>query len=45
MAFSSSNWEKGTDQFKQATAAVHAAKDADVKRFVWSTLQLTNQRD
>src|SRR5258705_5053672 len=28
--------EKGTDEFKQATAAVRAAKD--VKHFVWSTL-------
>ena len=31
-------WEKGTDEIKQATAAVHAAKDAGVKHFVWSTL-------
>jgi uncharacterized protein YbjT (DUF2867 family) len=30
--------EKGTDELKQATAAVRAAKDADVKHFVWSTL-------
>ena len=30
--------EKGTDEFKQATAAVRAAKDAGVKHFVWSTL-------
>ena len=30
--------EKGADEFKQATAAVHAAKDAGVKHFVWSTL-------
>jgi uncharacterized protein YbjT (DUF2867 family) len=32
------NWEGGTDEFKQATAAVRAAKDAGVKHFVWSTL-------
>src|SRR5438876_9914431 len=31
-------WEAGTDEFKQATAAVRAAKDAGVKHFVWSTL-------
>jgi uncharacterized protein YbjT (DUF2867 family) len=30
--------EKGADEFKQATAAVRAAKDAGVKHFVWSTL-------
>src|SRR5258706_643682 len=30
--------EKGTDELKQATAAVHAAKAAGVKHFVWSTL-------
>ena len=30
--------EKGTDEFKQATAAVCAAKDAGIKHFVWSTL-------
>ena len=30
--------EKGTDEFKQATAAVRAAKNAGVKHFVWSTL-------
>ena len=30
--------EKGTDELKQATAAVRAAKDAGVKHFVWSTL-------
>ena len=30
--------EKGTDEFKQATAAVRAAKDAGVQHFVWSTL-------
>jgi uncharacterized protein YbjT (DUF2867 family) len=30
--------EKGTDELKQATAAVSAAKDAGVKHFVWSTL-------
>jgi uncharacterized protein YbjT (DUF2867 family) len=31
-------WEEGADELKQATAAVHAAKDAGVKHFVWSTL-------
>src|SRR6266567_2551029 len=31
-------WEAGTDETKQATAAVRAAKDADVKHFIWSTL-------
>ena len=31
-------WEEGTDELKQATAAVHAAKDAGVKHFIWSTL-------
>src|SRR5580692_5854466 len=30
--------EKGTDEFKQATVAIRAAKDAGVKHFVWSTL-------
>src|SRR5882757_7570559 len=30
--------EAGIDELKQATAAVHAAKDAGVKHFVWSTL-------
>ena len=30
--------EHGTSEFKQATAAVCAAKDAGVKHFVWSTL-------
>ena len=30
--------EKGTDELKQATAAVQAAKAAGVKHFVWSTL-------
>jgi len=32
------NWEEGTDELKQAAAAVRAAKDAGVKHFVWSTL-------
>ena len=32
------DWENGTDEIKQATAAVRAAKDAGVKHFVWSTL-------
>jgi len=31
-------WEQGTDELKQATAAVRAAKSAGVKHFVWSTL-------
>jgi uncharacterized protein YbjT (DUF2867 family) len=31
-------WEAGTDELKQATAAVRAAKDAGVKHFIWSTL-------
>jgi len=31
-------WEQGTDEFKQATAAVRAAKEAGVKHFIWSTL-------
>ena len=31
-------WEQGTDEFKQATAAVRAAKEAGVQHFVWSTL-------
>src|SRR5712672_3310966 len=30
--------EKGTDELKQATAAVRAAKEAGVKHFIWSTL-------
>ena len=30
--------EAGTDEFKQATAAVRAAKEAGVKHFIWSTL-------
>src|SRR3954465_11720951 len=30
--------EAGTDELKQATAAIRAAKDAGVKHFVWSTL-------
>ena len=30
--------EKGTDEFKQSTAAVRAAKDVGVQHFVWSTL-------
>src|SRR5258708_9639112 len=30
--------EEGTHEFKQATAAVRAAKDAGVKHFIWSTL-------
>ena len=31
-------WEPGADEFKQATAAVRAAKEAGVKHFIWSTL-------
>jgi uncharacterized protein YbjT (DUF2867 family) len=31
-------WEKGTNEVKQATAAVRAAKDAGVKHLIWSTL-------
>ena len=31
-------WEAGTDERKQAIAAVHAAKDAGVQHLVWSTL-------
>src|SRR5882757_7653922 len=30
--------EAGTNEIKQATAAIRAAKDAGVKHFVWSTL-------
>src|SRR5712671_697107 len=30
--------EKGTNELKQATAAVRAARDAGVKHFIWSTL-------
>ena len=30
--------EAGTEEFKQATAAIRAAKDAGVKHFIWSTL-------
>src|SRR6266704_3586864 len=30
--------EAGSDEFKQATAAIRAAKDAGVKHFIWSTL-------
>ena len=30
--------ETGTDELKQATAAVRAAKEAGVKHFIWSTL-------
>ena len=31
-------WEPGTDERTQALAAVHAAKDAGVQHFIWSTL-------
>src|SRR2546421_3624943 len=30
--------EAGTDELKQATAAIRAAKDVGVKHFIWSTL-------
>jgi uncharacterized protein YbjT (DUF2867 family) len=31
-------WEAGSDELKQATAAIRAANDASVKHFIWSTL-------
>lgn len=31
-------WNEGTDERKQANAAVDAAKNASVKHFIWSTL-------
>jgi uncharacterized protein YbjT (DUF2867 family) len=31
-------WEAGTDEFKQARAAVEAAKNAGVQHLIWSTL-------
>ena len=31
-------WEEGTDEIRQATAAIRAAREAGVKHFVWSTL-------
>lgn len=31
-------WEQGTDERRQAQAAIRAAKDAGVKHFIWSTL-------
>lgn len=31
-------WEPGTDEVAQGTNAAHAAKDAGVEHFVWSTL-------
>jgi uncharacterized protein YbjT (DUF2867 family) len=31
-------WEPGTEERKQAAAAVRAAKDAGVQHFIWSTL-------
>src|ERR687891_739116 len=31
-------WEEGTDERNQATAAVHAAKNAGVQHLIWSTL-------
>src|SRR6266576_6273167 len=31
-------WEQGTDEVKQATAALRAAKEAGVQHFIWSTL-------
>src|SRR3989441_2156472 len=30
-------WEEGTNELKQATAAVRAAKDSGVKHSIWST--------
>jgi uncharacterized protein YbjT (DUF2867 family) len=32
------NWEEGTDERRQATAAIRAAKDAGVNHLIWSTL-------
>ncbi len=32
------NWEEGTDELKQATAAVRAARNTGVKHLIWSTL-------
>src|SRR5438874_1528567 len=32
------SWLEGTDELKQATAAIGAAKDAGVKHLIWSTL-------
>ena len=31
-------WEPGTDELKQAAAAIRASKDAGVDHFIWSTL-------
>ena len=31
-------WEPGTDERRQVLSAVHAAKDAGVQHFIWSTL-------
>jgi uncharacterized protein YbjT (DUF2867 family) len=31
-------WEEGTDEIRQATAAIRAAKVAGVRHFIWSTL-------
>src|SRR5438876_6697788 len=31
-------WEEGTNELKQATAAIRAARDAGVKHLFWSTL-------
>jgi hypothetical protein len=31
-------WSEGSDEHKQATAAIAAAKDAGVDHFIWSTL-------
>jgi uncharacterized protein YbjT (DUF2867 family) len=31
-------WEEGTNELKQATSTIRAAKDAGVKHFIWSTL-------
>ena len=37
-------WEPGTDELKQATAAVRAAREAGIKHFIWSTLPSTPRR-
>src|SRR5258706_8183305 len=35
--------EAGSDELKQATAAIRAAKDAGVKHFIWSTLSRSEE--
>jgi len=37
-------WETARNELKQATAAVRAAKEADVKHFIWSTLPNVEKR-